>query len=405
MKKLLLVSLDTYRKDNLGKVVDGIPISPFMTKIMKQGTYYDNYFASCNWTIPSYASMFTGEPTVAHNFWGLKRFPGQPVDLIFDTLALAEIRPSLICCGVLAESDIFRYRTNRYFATTYDTRKLDGMINLIVNRLRQSDFVFFHTFLMHDYFHHYEYASPDHGLKRPYLFIDEVRSERMGRKMKRWREEHFPLTYQDLEIVEAMYYNECLLVDDFMAHLFDEVLSRFADVEIIVNSDHGECFSQCGKMAFDGRWNRSENPLWHHSTGFCFEQFQVFAIESNSRTHKAVTVIRDLMDHEDIYGMIMSRFGLLEHSLGRKAYNIVSTSYDRVGFCGVLQEGDAYVYDRNEDFNFLLKDNLYSNDFPEADPGSIARYREILKSRSKDIACYAEASPEVRERLKGFGYL
>jgi arylsulfatase A-like enzyme len=404
MNKLLLVSLDTYRKDNLGSVVAGIPISPFITRTMKEGTYYDNYFASCNWTIPSYASMFTGEPTVSHNFWGMKRFPGQPVDLIFDTLALAEIRPSLICCGVLAESDIFRYRTNRYFATTYDTRNLDGMIRLIVNRLRESDFVFFHTFLMHDYFHHYQYLSPQHGIKRRYPFIDEAQSELMGKKMKLWREEHFPMTYEDLEIVQAMYYNECLLVDDFVARLFEEVLSRYPDVEVIVNSDHGECFSQCGKRAFDGRWNKSEHPLWHHSTGFCFEQFHVFAIEYNS-SKKPGTVSRDLMDHEDIYRMIMSRFGLMTHGPAQKTYNIISTSYDRVGFCGVLQDGNVYLYDRNEDFRFLLKDNLYSNEFPEPDPDEIARYRQILVSRSRDTACYAEASAEVRERLKGFGYL
>ena len=92
--------------------------------------------------------------------------------------------------------------------------------------------------------------------------------------MKLWREEHFPLTLEDLAIVEKMYYNECLLVDDFMRQLVDVVLERYPGLEIIVNSDHGECFSHCGKKAFDGNWGKSENPLWHHSTGFCSEQFE-----------------------------------------------------------------------------------------------------------------------------------
>jgi hypothetical protein len=111
------------------------------------------------------------------------------------------------------------------------------------------------------------------------------------------------------------------------------------------------------------------------------------------------------MDHEDMYRMMMSRFGLLEHRLGGKTYNIISTSYDRVGFCGILENGDVYLFDRNNDFRFLLKDNLYTNDFADPDTDRIVRYREILRSRSREIECYAEASAEVKSRLKGFGYL
>jgi hypothetical protein len=405
MQKLLVVSLDTYRKDNLGRVVNGVPISPFMSGIMKEGVFYNNYFASCNWTIPSYASMFTGEPTISHNFWGVKRFPGQPVDLIFDTLLTAEIWPSLICVGVLAEADIFKYRSNRYFATNYDPFKLDGTIDLIVRRLEESDFVFFHTFLMHDYMHHYTYDSHRHGITRPYLFIDRQQSEVMGEKMKRWREEHFPMLAEDLRSLEAMYWNECLLVDGFMKTLFDVVMSRFPDLEIIINADHGECFSNCGKKAFDGNWHRTEWPLWHHSTGFCREQFEVFAIRYNSPGSRPGKVIDDLMDHEDVYHMIMNKFGLAAPRLGGKTYNIISTSYDRVGFCGILEAGEVYLFDRNNDFRFLLSDNLYTNEFPDPDTDRIVRYREILRSRSREVECYAEATDEVRSRLKGFGYL
>jgi hypothetical protein len=405
MKKMLFVSLDTYRKDNLGKKVDGTPISPFMTGLLGQGTYYDNYFASANWTIPSYASMFTGQPTVSHNFWGVKSYPGQPVDLIFDTLAMAEIRPSLVCVGVLAESDIYQYRADSYFATTYDPHRLDGTIDLVLRRLEQSEFVFFHTFLMHDYMHHYEYVSPRHGMERPYLFLDEERSRIMGRKMRLWRQEHFPLAMDDLAILERMYYNECLLVDRFVETLLSAVLDRFPDLNIIINSDHGECFSQCGKKAFDGYFRRTEHPLWHHSTGFCREQFEVFAIELNGPGGLPGTVNSDLMDHEDIYSMIMARFGLMEHGAGKKTFNLISTSYDRVGFCGVLDGGDVHLYDRNEGFKFLLKDNLYTNGFPEPDQAAIELNRSRLMARSREIQSCAEASEEVKERLKGFGYM
>jgi hypothetical protein len=387
MDKLLVVSLDTYRKDNLGKVVDGIPISPFMTGLKNNSVFYDNYFASCNWTIPSYASMFTGEPTVSHNFWGYRLFPGQPVDLIFDRLVEAEVRPS-----------------QRYFASTYDTRKLDGMIDLISNRLKQSDMVFFHTFLMHDYFHHYDYASDRYGLRRRHDFISEEESAVMGKKMKLWREQHFPLTLEDLRTVERMYYNECLLVDDFMRRLVDIVLERYPGLEILVNSDHGECFSHCGKKAFDGNWGKSENPLWHHSTGFCFEQFEVFAIRHNRRLGGGI-VDSTLIDHEDFHRMMLEKFGLADGVAAGKTFNLISTSYAKVGFCGALEAGEVYLYDRNQDFKFILKDNLYSNDAGEPCVDKVTGYREALKSRSRDISSYAEAGEEVKARLRGFGYM
>ena len=404
MDKLLVVSLDTYRRDNIGKVVNGIPISPFMTSLKDNSVYYDNYIASCNWTIPAYASMFTGQPTVSHNFWGYRLYPGQPVDLIFDRFVEAEVRPSLICCGVLAESDIFQYRSQRYFASTYDTRKLDGMINMIANRLNESDIVFFHTFLMHDYFHHYPYTSERYGLKRRYDFIDEEESQVMGQKMKLWREQHFPLTMEDLEIVEKMYYNECLLVDDFMRQLVDVVLERYPGLEILVNSDHGECFSQCGKKAFDGNWGKSENPLWHHSTGFCFEQFEVFAIRHNRRLGGGM-VDSTLIDHEDFYQMMLGKFSLEDRHIGGKKRNIISTSYAKVGFCGVHETGEVYLFDRNKDFEFILKDNLHTNDVGEPRADKVAGYRDLLKSRNRDVESYAEANEEVKARLKGFGYL
>jgi hypothetical protein len=183
------------------------------------------------------------------------------------------------------------------------------------------------------------------------------------------------------------------------------VMSRFPDLEIIINADHGECFSNCGKKAFDGNWHRTEWPLWHHSTGFCREQFEVFAIRYNSPGSRPGKVIGDLMDHEDIYHMIVNKFGLAAPRSGGKTYNIISTSYDSVGFCGILEAGEVYLFDRNNDFRFLLSDNLYTNEFPDPDTDRIVRYREILRSRSREVECCAEATDEVRSRLKGFGYL
>jgi hypothetical protein len=405
VRKLLFISIDTYRKDNIGKAVGGVPISPFLTKVAREGIFYDNYYASANWTVPSYASMFTGEPTVTHNFWGIKCLPGQPVNLIFDTLVDAGISPSLLCAGVLGEADIFKYRSNRYFASTYDPFKLDGTIDLVVDRLEESDLVFFHTFLMHDYMMHFNYHSPRRGMKREYSFIGAGESRAMGERMGRWRQEHFSLAADDLARLERMYYNECLLVDAFVEALFNEVLSRFRDLDIIINSDHGECFSHCGKNAFGKDWAWLLWPLWHHSSGLCYEQFEVFAIDYRSSSANGGSVNSMLMDHEDIYRMILERFHLRTAKNRPKSEILVSTAYDRFGFCGILENDEIYLFDLSKGLEFVLNDHLSSNTVLVPDPDRIERYRGILRERQRQSVCCEEASDEVRMRLKGMGYL
>jgi hypothetical protein len=405
VSKLLFISIDTYRKDNIGKAVGGMPISPFLTKVAREGIFYDNYYASANWTVPSYASMFTGEPTVAHNFWGIKCLPGQPVNLIFDRLVDAGIRPSLLCAGVLGEADIFKYRSNRYFASTYDPFNLDGTIDLVMDRLEESDLVFFHTFLMHDYLMHFNYCSPRRGMKREYSFIGAGESHAMGEKMVRWRREHFSLTADDLARLERMYYNECLLVDAFIEAMFNTVLSRFPDLDVIINSDHGECFSHCGKNAFGKDWAWILWPLWHHSSGLCYEQFEVFAVDYRSSPSKRGFVNSTLMDHEDIYRMILERFDLQTERTEPKSQVVVSTAYDKFGFCGILEDEEVYLFDLNRDLEFILNDHLFSNMLIAPDPNRIERYRGILRERRKHSVGCKEASDQVRIRLKGLGYL
>jgi arylsulfatase A-like enzyme len=403
-EKLLVVSLDTYRRDNLGRVVDGVEVSPFLTGFARRSKLYDNYYASANWTIPSYASMFTGLPTVAHNFWGMKRFPGQPVELLFDEIALAGLKPALLCIGVLAEADIFKYRTDRYFATTYDPLKIDGTADLVENSLEQNDFVFFHTFLMHDYFYHYPYRSADGRPERRYLLVGREASEAMAVKMRVWLKEHYPMSREDLRMLERMYYNECLVVDSFCERLVTRVLNRFPHCRIIVNSDHGECFNHCGKAAFDGNWARTSAPLWHHSSGFCPEQFEVFAIEHGPGV-RAGAVDHRLMDHEDIYRMILERLGLPVGPAEVKTYNLISSCYDRVGYCGVLDRGRVYLYDRNRDLAFLLAEEMYSRAVLTPCDRDVQAYRRLVLDRARDLPAYGQAEEAVLTRLQGFGYL
>jgi arylsulfatase A-like enzyme len=57
---VLLVVLDTVRSDALSCYGNPRPTTPELDRLASEGTRYDNAYATCFWTLPSHASLFTG---------------------------------------------------------------------------------------------------------------------------------------------------------------------------------------------------------------------------------------------------------------------------------------------------------------------------------------------------------
>ena len=234
-----------------------------------------------------------------------------------------------------------------------------------------------------------------------------------------------------------MYYNECLLVDSFLEILFDIVFGLFPDLQVIINADHGECFGQCRKKLRNQQTGHlSKNTMFGHGSGLCYEQFEVFAIEYGVSINGG-QINDTLMDHQDIHDIILRKFdtkyyrpqskrwwqifspnrqvdtvtedmrdvGHPENNDGDKTYNIISTGYDRVGLCGVLKEGTFHICDMTKDFEFLYKDNLYTDDVSPPKKDDIENYRRILRSHARQIDSSESADEEVMSKLKGLGYV
>lgn len=63
---IVFVVLDTHRWDRLGCYGYPRPTSPNLDAFAEQATLFENGIAPAQWTIPSHASMFTGEPPSVH---------------------------------------------------------------------------------------------------------------------------------------------------------------------------------------------------------------------------------------------------------------------------------------------------------------------------------------------------
>jgi len=63
---VLLLVLDTQRADHLSMYGYARPTSPRLDAFASEAVRYDNAHASSSWTLPSHASLFTGEPLSRH---------------------------------------------------------------------------------------------------------------------------------------------------------------------------------------------------------------------------------------------------------------------------------------------------------------------------------------------------
>jgi arylsulfatase A-like enzyme len=81
---VLILMLDTQRADHLSLYGYGRVTSPRLDALATQAVRYDNAHSSSSWTLPSHASLFTGEPLSRHQA-GIMRRPF--LDRRFPTLA------------------------------------------------------------------------------------------------------------------------------------------------------------------------------------------------------------------------------------------------------------------------------------------------------------------------------
>jgi arylsulfatase A-like enzyme len=75
---ILVITLDTTRRDRLGMYGYSIPTSPNLDRLAQDSVVYTNAYAVSSWTLPTHASMFTGKLPSAH---GASYDPTGPLNL------------------------------------------------------------------------------------------------------------------------------------------------------------------------------------------------------------------------------------------------------------------------------------------------------------------------------------
>jgi choline-sulfatase len=254
----VLIVVDTLRPDHLGDYGYDLPTSPQLDGWMASGRVYERAFATSSWTLPSFASMFTGQLPARH---GAGERTGRGRKRSFTRLdagvpTLAEIfREHGYATGAIVSNAALApaFGLNRGFdtydyvpATTRQTRRADAAVRRALAWIDQLEgrpfFLMIHFFDPHI---SYDAPPPHRGrfsarhrskLALPVTGVAKIRTGALA------------LDEGDRRFIAAAYDEEIAFVDQQLGVLF-EGLERRGVLErgiVSLTSDHGEEFFEHG---------------------------------------------------------------------------------------------------------------------------------------------------------------
>lgn len=261
---IVLVTLDTTRRDALGPYNGLADLTPTLDELARQATVYDRAYSTAPWTLPSHASIFTGLYPSKHGAGVTKRGLGD-----LPTLARLLAREGYIAAG-FSSGDLSAsrfglaqgfhlYRDPDQFETPGG--RLAGYLDELLDEYGD------HTlFLFVNYFDpHALYQAPaewNEKLNVPAL-EEKVRGQPAWAQlatgeMTGWRrfvEGEVEPTPEGLEYLRAAYLAEVAYTDHLLGRLFDKLREKgiYDRALIVVTADHGELLGEGGYFSHGAR--------------------------------------------------------------------------------------------------------------------------------------------------------
>ncbi len=242
-KGVLLISIDTLRRDHVGTYGYARPTTPRLDALARTGLVMDDAVSTSSWTLPAHASLFTsvdpgrnGAVDSRHGF--NHEVPTLPAVLRQAGFATRAVTSHLYVSSVYGLDDGFDhldFRQDRK-ATDVANRGLD-----LIDAYGDRPFFVF----LHFYDPHWHYDPPE-GTRRLFEGAYAGKVTGLWQDFSRLRPEQ--VSRADLDHLLALYDGEIRYVDDEIARVLAHLASRGLDRStlVAVTSDHGEEFLDHG---------------------------------------------------------------------------------------------------------------------------------------------------------------
>jgi arylsulfatase A-like enzyme len=242
-KGVVLVSIDTLRRDHVGAYGYGKPTTPAIDAFASRAIVADDAVSVSSWTLPAHLSMLTSVDPGAHGGVDMqhgsnKRFPSLATLFKRAGYATQAVTSHLYVSGVYGLDEGFDYLDFHQDRRASDVA--DRAIGLL-DRLGDRPFFLF----LHFYDPHWHYAPPPETLG---LF----ESSYAGKVTGLWGEfsklDRSTLGPADLAHLLALYDGEIRYTDDNLKRILTHLSERGLDggTLVLVTSDHGEEFLEHG---------------------------------------------------------------------------------------------------------------------------------------------------------------
>ena len=414
---VILVSIDTLRKDHLGLYGYQRPTSPVIDEFSKNTAIFDLAISQAPSTTPSHASILTGViPSVHKALFSQSSRISDSVQTLAESLKQAGYSTASFNGGSQLSA---RFGFDRGFdvyqtfeRTDYQNERLADRISEAVNWMNEHKTERFFLFL-HSYEVHMPYAPDASELalfetdyKGP---LPNLLSEEMARSINKKR---LVISQADKEHIVNLYDAEIHGMDAAFAELINYLKrSGLFDKSIIVfTSDHGDEMGEHGRMAT-------------HADTLYDELLRVPLLIKFPNGLFAGSKITHQVRSIDILPTILDVLGLRTGPLvqGKSLTGLLEgeTEFDPHALSQIDAKVKRLHYSlRTVDWKFIkFKNRLFqlktdpgelknvARDFPEIAEQLKNQAKEILKTENDSKAQGAEVDQKTMEQLRSLGYV
>ena len=242
-KGVLLVSIDTLRRDHVGAYGYARPTTPRLDALAREGLVGEDTVSTSSWTLPAHLSLFTSADPGAHGGLDMRHGFNRRLPTLADHLRKAGFATRAVTSHLYVSGT---YGLDQGFdhLDFHQDRKATDVADRAVDLLdRFGDRPFF--VFLHFYDPHWHYDPPESTRG---LFAGAYGGTLTGRWGDFSKRDRASVTPADLQHLLGLYDGEIRYTDDELGRVLDHLKARGLDRNtlVVVTSDHGEEFLEHG---------------------------------------------------------------------------------------------------------------------------------------------------------------
>jgi len=276
---IVLIVLDTVRRDRLSLYGYERPTSPNLDALARSSRTFRRAYSTSSWTAPAHASLFTGLYPAAHGVtqrdWRLDESLTTLAELLagrgYETLAVVSNAMLSAEWGFAQGFERYldawqtsreRFANNRLLAATrVDEVAADLLAELLAERRPERPLFLFVNLIGP----HSPYNSCGAHCGR---FVSDASVKRQGFGLAEHYRRPEPFSPEEIQHLSELYDAEVTKVDEILGRIVETLRSRgvLDDALLVVTSDHGEAFGEGGHLGhrFNVREVTTAVPLLLH---------------------------------------------------------------------------------------------------------------------------------------------